>query len=68
MDFLPVTDPYHHFITIKLLFKSLNLGKLKSDFRLELKPTTKLTPFVGSKDEWDTKEDPGKSMKNVLYV
>jgi len=21
-------------------------------------PTTKLTPFVGSKDEWDTKEDP----------
>jgi len=29
-------------------------------------PTTKSTPFVGSKDEWDTKEDPGKSMKNVL--
>jgi len=29
-------------------------------------PTTKLTPFVGSKDEWDTKEDPGKSMKNVM--
>jgi len=32
-------------------------------------PTTKSTPFVGSKDEWgDTKEGPGKSMKNALYV
>jgi len=29
-------------------------------------PTTKSTPFVVSKDEWDTKEDPGKSMKNAL--
>jgi len=28
----------------------------------------KLTPFVGSKDEWDIKKDPGKSMKNVLYT
>ena len=26
------------------------------------------TPFVVSKDEWDTKEDTGKSMKNALYV
>jgi len=24
--------------------------------------------FTVSKDEWDTKEGPGKSMKNVLYV
>ena len=24
--------------------------------------------FAVSKDEWDTKEDTGKSMKNVLYV
>jgi len=31
-------------------------------------PTTKLTPFVVSEDEWDTKEGPGKSIKNVLYV
>jgi len=31
-------------------------------------PTTKSTPFVVSKDKWDTKEGPGKSMKNVLYV
>jgi len=31
-------------------------------------PTTKLTLFVASKDEWDTKEGPGKSIKNALYV
>jgi len=31
-------------------------------------PTTKSTLFVVSKDEWGTKEDPGKSMKNALYV
>ena len=30
--------------------------------------TTKLTLFSVSKDEWDTKEDTGKSMKNALYV
>jgi len=31
-------------------------------------PTTKSTAFVVSKDEWDTKEGTGKSMKNALYV
>ena len=30
--------------------------------------TAKSTPFTVSKDEWDTKKDTGKSMKNVLYV
>ena len=30
--------------------------------------TTKSTPFAVSKDEWGTKEDTGKSMKNALYV
>ena len=28
----------------------------------------KLTLFAVSKDEWDTKEDTGKSMKNAMYV
>jgi len=28
--------------------------------------TTKATLFVVSKDEWDTKEGTGKSMKNAL--
>jgi len=31
-------------------------------------PTRKLTPFVVSKDKWDTKEGLCKSMKNALYV
>jgi len=42
--------------------------KITDDFRLELKPPHayhKIDTFHG---EWDTKEDPGKSMKNVLYV
>jgi len=30
-------------------------------------PTTKSTLFLVSKDEWDTKEGTGKSVKNVLY-
>ena len=30
--------------------------------------TAKLTLFAVSKDEWGTKEDTGKSMKNALYV
>ena len=41
------------------------------DFHYKGKPscaTTKLTLFAVSKDEWDTKEDTGKSMKNALYV
>ena len=40
-------------------------------FRYKGKPsraTTKPTLFAVSKDEWDTKEDTGKSMKNALYV
>jgi len=28
----------------------------------------KSAPFMVSKDEWDRKEYPGKSMKNALYV
>ena len=41
------------------------------DFCYEGKPsraTTKSTPCAVSQDEWDTKEDTGKSMKNALYI
>jgi len=31
-------------------------------------PITKSTIFMVSKDEWDTKEGTGKSMKNALYA
>ena len=30
--------------------------------------TAKLTLYAASKDEWDIKEETGKSMKNALYV
>jgi len=30
--------------------------------------TTKSTLFAVTEDEWDTKEDIGKSMKNALYI
>ena len=45
--------------------------KNRGDFHYKGKPlhaTTKSTCFAVSKDERDTKEDTGKSMKNALYV
>ena len=41
------------------------------DFRYEGKPScaiAKSTLLAVTKDEWDTKEDTGKSMKNALYI
>ena len=49
----------------------VTIMKNTDDFRYEGKPsqaTTKLTLFAVNKDESDTKEDTGKSMKNALYV
>ena len=45
--------------------------KNTDNFRYQRKPacaTAKSTLFAVSKDEWDVKEDNGKSMKNALYV
>ena len=45
--------------------------KNTDDFHYEGKPlrtTAKSTSFAVSKDELDTKEDTGKSMKNALYI
>ena len=63
-------------IRIKNCLKSTSAIKIATmkntdDFCFEGKPSrarTKLTPFPVSKDEWDTKKDTGKSMKNALYV
>ena len=63
-------------IRIKNYLKSTSAIKIATmkntdDFRFEGKPSharTKSTPFPVNKDEWDTKEDTGKSMKNALYV
>ena len=45
--------------------------KNTDDFHYEGKPSraiAKSTLFAVSKDEWETKEDTGKSMKNALYI
>ena len=45
--------------------------KNADNYHYEGKPsraTAKLTPSAVSKDEWDTKKDTGKSMKNALHV
>ena len=63
-------------VRIKNCSKSTSAIKIATmknmdDFRYEGKPshaTTKLTLFAVSKDEWGTKEDTDKSMKNALYV
>jgi len=44
--------------------------KITDDFHLELKPSRayhKINMFCWEKYVWDTKEGPGKFMKNVLY-
>ena len=63
-------------IRIKNCLKStaaIKIATMKNteDFRSKGKPSrtrAKSTPFPVSKDEWDTKEDTGKSMKIALYV
>ena len=61
---------------IKNCLKSTSAIKIAAmiitdDFRYEGKPSraiAKSTLFAVSKDEWDTKEDIGKSMKEALHV
>ena len=63
-------------LQIKNCLKSISAIKVTTmintdNFHHEGKPShtiAKSTPFTVSKDEWDTKEDVGKSMKNALYV
>ena len=60
---LPPALPYSKFPDLK--------HKINNKWPYEGKPshaTTKSTLFSVSKDEWDTKEDTGKSMNNVLYI
>ena len=45
--------------------------KNTDDFHYKRKPSCAIAKsilFAVSKDEWDTKEDTGKSMKNALYI
>ena len=61
-------------LRIKNCTSAIKITTLKNtdNFLYEGKPscatTDKLTSFTVSKDEWDTKDDTGKSMKNELYI
>jgi len=55
-------------LQINNCLKITSARKLRTIFGSHHVPTTKSTLYVVSKDEWDTKEGPGKSMKNALYV
>jgi len=44
------------------------LGTISVMQRKPLCATTKLTLFTVRKDEWNTKEDSGKSLKNALNI
>ena len=63
-------------VRIKNSLKSTSAIKIATmtntdDCYAEGKPSraiAKSTLFAVSEDEWDTKEDTGKSMKNALYV
>ena len=68
----PVTQQYESRTCLKST-SAIKIATMKNmdDFRYEGKPScasAKSTLFTVSKDEWDTKEDTGKSMKNALYV
>ena len=66
----------HYTVRIENCSKSTSAIKTTTmkntdDFRYKGKLSraiTKSTLFAVSKDEWGTKEDTGKSMKNALYV
>ena len=63
-------------VRIKNCLKSASAIKIATmtitdNFHYERKPSraiAKSTLFAVSKDEWDTKEDTGKSMKKALHV
>ena len=64
----PVTQQYESITVQKAPIATM---KNTDDFHYKGKPscaTAKSTLYAVSKDEWDTKEDTGKSMKNALYV
>jgi len=56
-----------HSSTNQELFKK-HLCKISVTQSKQSHVTTKSTLFAVSKDEWNTKEDAGKSLKNSLYV
>ena len=69
--FTPLHSSTNQELFKKHLYNQNSHYEKTDDFRYERKPsraTTKSTLFAVSKEEWDTKEDTGKSMKNALCV
>ena len=72
----PLCSTHYTAVQIKNCLKSTSAIKIATmkntdNFLCKGKPsraTAKSTLFAVSKDEWDTKEDTGKSLKNALYV
>ena len=54
-------------LQIKNCLKSTSANTVKNMGKA-IMSTVKSTLFAVSKDKWNTKEDTGKSIKNVLYV
>ena len=66
-------NPLHGSINQELFEKRLckqnsHYEKIRATQKKPSCATTKSTIFTISKDEWNTKEDTGMSMKNALYV
>ena len=65
-------NPLHSSTNQKLyLWNKVATMKNRDDFYCKRKPScaaTKSNLFTVNKDEWNTKEDTGKSIKNAFYV
>ena len=71
-------NPLTHYTTLRIKKCSKSTSAIKvatmkkaDHFHYKGKPShaiTKLILFAVSQDEWSTKEDTGKSMKNALHV
>ena len=61
-----------HYTAVKIKKYSKSISVIRVDTtdmqRKPLYDTTKLTLFTANKDKWNTNEDTGMSMKNILHV
>jgi len=61
---------YYTVVQINKCLKRASANKVATMKIMDIQnvPTTKLTLLAVKKDEWDTKESTGKSMKNALHI
>ena len=63
-----MNEDYVKNFTISSLTRENHLGRFLLCREAIMLCYPKLTPIAVSKDEWNTKEDMGQSMKNALYI